>query len=135
MDCSRLLEKSRTLLKAGSLMFYPLHITVLIFSKRIRLLPIFSGRTVLGNLAMAFHSITSDTMQGKSRPKSHQRFSALCSLHECIEIWLKTLAKKSRCGHAFQTESGTCILLRHALTSYVADNPKTKELLGIKRGG
>lgn len=59
--------------------------------------------------------------------------AALRSLHECIEICLKPLAKNAYCGHACQTNSGTHIFLHFALTPGVADIPETEDLLGCGR--
>ncbi|NJK52916.1 MAG: hypothetical protein HC936_08975 [Leptolyngbyaceae cyanobacterium SU_3_3] len=128
-------DKSQTSLKAGGLTFYPLHITLMNFSEKIRRLQIMSGATVLGYLPVEFHSSSSDNLQANSKSKGQFRVGALRALHECIELCLMPLAEKAQCGHACRTKCGTCIKVHFALTSYIADIPETEDLLGIKRGG
>lgn len=128
-------EKSQISLKAGGLTFYPLHITLLNFSEKMRLLLISPGAPFPGYLSVAFHSNTSGTIESKSRRKGYQRVEALRSLHECIKMCLKPLTEKVNCGNACRTKSGTCIFLHPALTPYVADIPETEDLSGIKNGG
>lgn len=100
-----------------------------------RRLQILLGATILEYPSVAFRFNVSVTLQRKSRLKAHQRVVALRPLHECNDICLKPLAKKSYRGHACQPDSGTCILFHFSLTSYVADVPESKNLLEIKRRG
>lgn len=102
------------------------------FSERMRQLPILSGVTVIGCLSTALHPNISDTIQGETKPKSHQRLLALRSLHEYNKLRLKHIATKTHCGHARQSHYDTRILLHQVLPFYVTNTLKTKDLLGTK---
>lgn len=84
-------ERSQTTLKEGGITLYPLRITLLDFTDKMRRRSIFSGRSVGAYLRFSFYTNSEQEMKSEPLSKRSQRAARLQSLHECIEKSLALL--------------------------------------------
>lgn len=130
-------DKSQTSLKAGSLVFYPLHVTLLNFTEEWRRAHITSGRTITSYLPVTFSAEgDSHTVQLRvgCKWKSFPRIQVLRALHESVERSLDPLAYVARKGIAAKSTDRRAYVFHILLCSYLSDIPEAEDMLGVKRG-
>lgn len=127
-------------MRAGSLVFYPLQITLLKFTEEIRRSNILSDRTIctyspvwidVENCSSLQSSNKSHDPTGNDRPTSG--VTILQTPHESIEFSLKKVDKVASKGLPCRTFDNEAVLLHFMFTSYIADILEWEDLHSVKR--
>lgn len=132
-------DKSQIALKAGTLSFYPLHMTLINFTEEARRCHIVERRTVVAYLPVTFQHADSDdgnALSTTTRTKKRRigRVDFLEGLHESISFVMTPVIEAALSGLCCATSDVYRFRLHLMMTSYISDNPEAEDMLSVKRG-
>lgn len=129
-------DESKTSLKAGAIMVYPLHITTVNFIQGERKEPISKTRTLVAHLPVCSMQTSGHDRLPRTEP-GRTKFGCediLRALHESIEYILPYLTTKCSSPDFLGTTVDKQRLRLHSIIcTYISDTPEAEEMVVVKR--